>query len=84
VLERQGGPNAFIPSGDLFVHARMTAGARTLLRDACARLGLSARAHHRAIKVARTIADLAGAGSVHPAHLGEALRHRGFNVKALA
>ena len=40
------------------------------------RLGLSARAYHRVLKVARTIADLAGVGSITAAHLGEAVGYR--------
>jgi len=37
---------------------------------------LSARAYHRILKLARTIADLAGAGNIGPAHLAEALQYR--------
>jgi magnesium chelatase family protein len=76
-VERQGVPNAHLPSADVASRARPDARARWLLREAASRLGLSARAHDRVLKVARTIADLDDAPHVAEPHLAEALRFRG-------
>ncbi|MXU64472.1 YifB family Mg chelatase-like AAA ATPase [Oceanomicrobium pacificus] len=53
-----------------------TEAALHLLRDACARLSLSARGYHRVLRVARTIADLDGAEMVDRAHVAEAISYR--------
>ena len=47
-----------------------------LLETAVNRLGFSARAYDRSLKVARTIADLAGEEEISPAHLSEAIQYR--------
>jgi len=49
---------------------------RSLMRTAMSQLQLSARAYHRVLKLARTIADLAGAEQIAPTHLAEALQYR--------
>ena len=54
----------------------MDAGCRGLLDDAMTRLGLSLRACHRILRVARTIADLAGAPSIDVGHVAEAISLR--------
>jgi magnesium chelatase family protein len=55
---------------------RLDAGGRELLRRGVEQLGLSARGYDRVLKVARTIADLAGSGGVLAEHVAEALQYR--------
>jgi magnesium chelatase family protein len=57
-------------------HCGINAEGEKLLESAVTRLGLSARAHDRILKVARTIADLDGAEDVLGKHLGEAIQYR--------
>jgi magnesium chelatase family protein len=57
-------------------HCAITAEGEKLLENAITRLGLSARAHDRILKVARTIADLDGGGDIEPRHLSEAIQYR--------
>lgn len=61
---------------DLRVFAPLTPELTKILNDAATRLDLSARAYHRVIKLARTIADLAGAENIEEPHLLEALQYR--------
>ena len=51
----------------------------TVLKQAISLLGVSARAYHRVLKVARTIADLAGAQRVAGTHIAEAIQYRRFD-----
>jgi magnesium chelatase family protein len=54
--------------------------SRRLMKSAMSQLQLSARAYHRILKLARTIADLAGSEPIGPSHLGEALQYRPRNL----
>jgi magnesium chelatase family protein len=49
---------------------------QSLMRAAMSQLNLSARVYHRILKLARTIADLAGSGEIQSAHLAEGLQYR--------
>ena len=75
-LRRQGVPNARLAPGDLSVHCRLPAGGQQLLAGAIDRLGLSARALHRILRVARTIADLGASDTLRTHHLAEAIGYR--------
>ena len=68
--------NADLTAGDLEVHGALDGEGRRILETAIARLGLSVRAVHRGLRVARTIADLAESGGIEARHLAEALSYR--------
>jgi magnesium chelatase family protein len=57
-------------------HCSISPDGEKLLENAITRLGLSARAHDRILKVARTIADLDGCENIEPRHLSEAIQYR--------
>ena len=69
--------NAEVPGRWLLANGGVGASARLVLEQAADRLRLSARGYHRALRVARTIADLDGAAGVSDAAVAEALRYRG-------
>ena len=75
-LDRQSRANALLSGGELERWCAPDAAARRLLRDALSRLSLSARSFHRVLKVARTIADLAGRPGVGAGDVAEALAYR--------
>ena len=75
-LERQGKPNSRLAPREIDRHCRIGNDAAALLKQAIARINLSARAYHRVLKLARTIADLAGEASVGVAHVAEAIQYR--------
>jgi magnesium chelatase family protein len=62
--------------GEVRRHCPTEVPAEALLRAAVQRLHLSARSYHRVLKLARTIADLAGAETIGAAHVAEALQYR--------
>jgi magnesium chelatase family protein len=78
-LQRQGRPNAALPAREMDRYCSPDAAGATVLKQAISRLGLSARAYHRVLKVARTIADLAEAPKIASAHVAEAVQYRRFD-----
>ncbi len=73
---RQGRPNAGLSGAQLDAVCPLDAAAATFLQQAATRLGWSGRGLHRAIKLARTIADLAGVDRIEVIHLAEAMQYR--------
>jgi len=71
--------NAQLKSRHLKPHCAMTPEGRALLETAMTRLGLSARAYGRVLRVARTIADLSGAEQILHTHLAEAIQYRALD-----
>jgi len=79
-MDRQGKPNLALQGQELDLHIQLDADAAKFLNVAATRLGWSARATHRALRVARTIADLAGSSSTQVTHLAEAMQYRRTNA----
>lgn len=82
--ERFGGrpglhANAHMSARDLREFCPVGEGSDALLRTAISRLGFSARAYHRVLKIARTIADLDGCGEIGTAHVSEAIQYRSLD-----
>jgi magnesium chelatase family protein len=75
-LARQGKANQKLTTREIDSHCHPDAAAARLLGDAMQHLHWSARAYHRVLKVARTIADLAGADTVNARHVAEAIQYR--------
>ncbi len=75
-LERQGKPNARLTVQEIDAFCTPEREGAVLLRRAMGQLNLSARAYHRVLKVARTIADLAEAEGIGAAHVAEAIQYR--------
>jgi magnesium chelatase family protein len=75
-LARQGKPNALLGTREIDRHCATDRDGDQLLRHALARLLLSARAYHRVLRVARSIADLCGKNVIAAEHVAEAIQYR--------
>jgi len=76
---RQGKPNARLSTREIDQICAPDAAGAALLKQAISRLGLTARAYHRVLKIARTIADLAEQDLITSAHVAEAIQFRRFD-----
>ena len=74
--------NAHVPGREVRRVCRIDARGRRLLEAASDRLGLSARAYTRILRVARTIADLANKDEITTSHLAEAIQYRSLDRRA--
>jgi magnesium chelatase family protein len=75
-MTRQGKPNAALGTQEIDQHCALDAAGESLLKQAIVRLNLSARAYHRVLKLARSVADLAGSEFITSTHLAEAIQYR--------
>lgn len=75
-MQRAGKPNASLTTREIGRDCALGDAERTLLQGALDKLGLSARAYHRVLRVARTIADLGQAERIGRQHLAEAIQYR--------
>jgi magnesium chelatase family protein len=76
--------NAHMTARDLRRYCPLSEPVERLLREAVTRLGLSARAYHRILKISRTIADLAGADELSTIHISEAIQYRSLDRRRAA
>ena len=75
-LARQNKPNSQLTTKEIDRLCKPDETGENLLKQAISRLSLSARAYHRILKLARTIADLAGQDNITSAYIGEAIQYR--------
>ncbi len=78
-MQRQNKLNVRLSGDELRDYAMLNNDGRRLLEDAFERLQLSARAYHGVLRLARTLADLAGQTPVLPTHIAEAIQCRAFD-----
>ena len=75
-MRRQGKSNHMLTAAEIDMHCVPDAAGAKLLKQAISRLQLSARAYHRVLKIARTIADMADAQAIASMHVAEAVQYR--------
>ncbi|MBC3873507.1 ATP-binding protein [Undibacterium sp. LX15W] len=75
-MQRQGKANNLLTTKEIDLHCLTDSGTEQLLRNAMLKLNWSARAYHRVLKVARSIADLANSAQIQQAHVAEAIQYR--------
>ena len=80
----RGALNAALSNAALREHCALDGAGRRLIADAVDRCGISARAVHRAVRVARTIADLSGENRVTESRIAEALQYRAYEARQRA
>jgi magnesium chelatase family protein len=73
--------NANMQSKDIQNYCKLDSAGEELLKIAISKLGLSARAYDRILKVGRTIADLASSNNIRPEHISEAIQYRNLDRK---
>ncbi|RTZ59346.1 MAG: ATP-dependent protease, partial [Gammaproteobacteria bacterium] len=78
-LQRSGRPNAQLTAADIPGVCHLNSSSRKMMEQIITRLGFSARAYHRILKVARTIADLDQSADIAEKHIGEAIRYRSLD-----
>lgn len=76
--------NADMQSKEIREFCKLDAAGEELLKMAITKLGLSARAYDRILKVARTIADMAGSADIRPEHISEAIQYRSLDRNLMA
>jgi magnesium chelatase family protein len=76
---RQNKANARLSSSEIKIHCHLTTSDHEFLELAVEKLGLSTRAHHKILKIARTIADMESKPSIEHSHLIEALSYRAMD-----
>jgi magnesium chelatase family protein len=78
-IKRSSTTNARLSPGEVSTYCAISLDDSSYLEQAVEKLGLSARAYHKCLKVARTIADLAQSSTINRSHLREALSYRQFS-----
>jgi magnesium chelatase family protein len=78
-IARQNKTNSLLSTREIEHYCVPDAEGASLLKQAINRLSLSARAYHRVLKVARTVADLAGSAAIGASHVAEAVQYRKFD-----